>query len=299
VQHAWYVARSYERIVGKEDPLSWFEREEWELAHALPAVYVGLVVLSLIVLKPRTVVETGRDGRERAQPFVDARLARAIYNAYQVALNSVMVASIAGGVLQVVGGDWRGVFLFGPSRSREASLLAFGIFLHYNNKFLEYFDTFFMVLSASWRQVSFLHVLHHAIMGPAWYYAIRAEPDGQAFFGGGLNSAVHVVMYYYYFASGLASAKWAQLPMPPKQSVTVIQLVQFVLVGIHGVWHWLALGVFDDAKGEKPAPTGSGGPVLSVTLWRIEMGLVVLMLWLFGDFFHETYIAPSKGPKAE
>jgi GNS1/SUR4 family len=294
-QHGLFVARNYERIVGVDDSLGWFEREEWDVAHYLPAVYALGVVLALVVLKPRTRYSGGESegGEKRAEPFVDAQLARAVYNAYQVLLNSVMAAAIVGGVYEIVGGDLTRVFTFGPSQTKKASLLAFGLYLHYNNKFLEYFDTFFMILAGSWRQVSFLHVLHHAIMGPAWYYAIVAEPDGQAFFGGGLNSVVHVIMYYYYLASGLKSARWASLPMPPKQSVTIIQLVQFVLVGLHAVWHWSTLGLVVDRK----APLVPGGPVLSVALWRIEIALVALMLWLFGDFFKETYLAP-KAPKA-
>ena len=66
----------------------------------------------------------------------------------------------------------------------------------------------------------FLHVYHHAVvLFMSWLWCEHCQTLQ---FGGLLfNTAVHVVMYYYYFRSVL------KLPTPWKRLVTQFQIVQF------------------------------------------------------------------------
>lgn len=72
-------------------------------------------------------------------------------------------------------------------------------------------------------QVTFLHVYHHATMALyAWSY-LKFAAGGQGAILALLNSAVHVVMYTYYFLSGLGPRFQKYLWW--KKYVTTMQLV--------------------------------------------------------------------------
>lgn len=48
------------------------------------------------------------------------------------------------------------------------------------------------------RQVTLLHVYHHASISFIWWMITNTAPGGDAYFSAALNSFVHVVMYLYY-----------------------------------------------------------------------------------------------------
>lgn len=106
--------------------------------------------------------------------------------------------------------------------------IGFLIYAHYQNKYIEYFDTIFMVLRKKNKQVSFLHVYHHSLMVWAWYAVMVTNAGGDAYFGAMANSIIHIVMYSYYLMSLLGIA------CPWKKYVTLLQLVQFICVFTHG-----------------------------------------------------------------
>lgn len=53
--------------------------------------------------------------------------------------------------------------------------LGFFIWLHYNNKYLEFFDTIFMVLRKKNEQLSFLHIYHHTSIAWAWWVVTKVR----------------------------------------------------------------------------------------------------------------------------
>ncbi len=56
-------------------------------------------------------------------------------------------------------------------------------------------DTLIMILKKKERQVSFLHVYHHATMFfPVGWAAVKFSPGGDGWFCCALNSLVHVFM---------------------------------------------------------------------------------------------------------
>lgn len=116
-----------------------------------------------------------------------------------------------------------------PSGLRLARVL----YIHYLSKAYEFVDTVLMVLKKNFRQVTFLHVYHHATtFFPVWYWTVKYGPGGAPWFCCMLNSSVHVVMYSYYLATSLG----VRVPKPFKAMITLGQLTQFVSFIVQGYW---------------------------------------------------------------
>lgn len=116
-----------------------------------------------------------------------------------------------------------------PSGLRLARVL----YIHYLSKAYEFVDTVLMVLKKNFRQVTFLHVYHHATtFFPVWYWTVKYGPGGAPWFCCMLNSTVHVVMYSYYLATSLG----VRVPKPFKAMITLGQLTQFVSFIVQGYW---------------------------------------------------------------
>lgn len=154
----------------------------------------------------------------------------------------------------------------GVDRSPAGGRLGFVIWLHYNNKYIEFFDTFFMVVRKSNKQISFLHVYHHFLLVWAWYFVCKVACGGDAYFGAIMNSFIHVVMYGYYLMSLL------KLNCPWKKQVTKLQMVQFVVCMTHASYMLY--------NGDKYYP-----PALSA----LNIFVMVNMLVLFGNFYRQAY----------
>mmetsp|Transcript_13334 Transcript_13334/g.43493 ORF Transcript_13334/g.43493 Transcript_13334/m.43493 type:complete len:266 (+) Transcript_13334:2057-2854(+) len=93
-------------------------------------------------------------------------------------------------------------------------------YLYYLSKYYELLDTVLQLLKGRPPPHFFLHVYHHAVvLFMAWSWCAYC----QSLQWGGLlfNTAVHVLMYYYYFRTVL------KLPTPWKRLVTQFQIVQF------------------------------------------------------------------------
>lgn len=143
-----------------------------------------------------------------------------VYNGGQVLLNGWMVYRFIDALVN------RGHPFIGDYYNVNSGA-AFGVWIHYMDKYLEFFDTFFMVLRGRMDQVSFLHVYHHISITWAWWVAIRNWPGGDSYFGALLNSWVHVMMYSYYALSLL------KFPCPWKRYITQAQLLQFTTVVVY------------------------------------------------------------------
>ncbi|XP_072940632.1 very long chain fatty acid elongase 5-like [Epargyreus clarus] len=90
-------------------------------------------------------------------------------------------------------------------------------------KISELLDTVFFILRKRYRQVSFLHVYHHAAVVVSSWIVIKFEPSEVTIFLGTLNSFVHIIMYSYYALSAfphLTKYLWW------KAYITKIQLEQ-------------------------------------------------------------------------
>lgn len=106
-----------------------------------------------------------------------------------------------------------------PPGTRPTGRLWFWSYIYYLSKFYEFFDTILLLLKA--KPASFLHVFHHAgVVLMSWLWVDQVQTLQ---FGGLLaNTAVHVVMYFYYFLTTLKISPWW------KKYITSLQIVQFV-----------------------------------------------------------------------
>ena len=63
----------------------------------------------------------------------------------------------------------------------------------YASKACEFFDTVSMVLRKKTRQLSFLHLYHHATMFPIWWLGVAYVAGGNSMIAI-INAMVHVIM---------------------------------------------------------------------------------------------------------
>jgi len=142
-----------------------------------------------------------------------------LYNVVQVVLNGWMV-------YRFIYALYKGHPFIGDTTVTDKGT-AYVVWIHYCDKYLEFFDTYFMVLRGKLDQVSFLHVYHHTTIAWAWWVGVTLMPGGDSYFGALLNSFIHVLMYSYYALSLL------KVPCPWKRYLTMAQLIQFVSVVIY------------------------------------------------------------------
>lgn len=141
------------------------------------------------------------------------------------------------------------------------------IFLY--SRILELIDTLWIILRKKNRQITFLHVFHHSfVLLMTWFY-FKIAPGGSSIMFPIVNGMVHTIMYTYYTLSTFNSIKpylwW-------KKYVTTIQLLQFIILGVH--FSIAAL-----------TPNCAYPRILSLT------GLTIagMFFTLFATFYRETY----------
>lgn len=155
-----------------------------------------------------------------------------IYNVSQVILNGWMVYRFIH-ALTMKGHPFIG--------DLHSTISSFVVWVHYCDKYLEFFDTYFMVLRGRMDQVSFLHVYHHFTIAWAWWIGLIMFPQGDAYFGALLNSIIHVFMYAYYSLSLL------KIACPWKKYLTQLQLAQFTSVILYSIFSMRMWSVEDRA----------------------------------------------------
>ncbi|PFX17807.1 elongation of very long chain fatty acids protein 5-like [Stylophora pistillata] len=147
---------------------------------------------------------------------------------------------------------------------------AFSIYLF--TKHLELLDTVFMILRHRQRQITFLHVYHHASILLLSDYACHFCPWPAIGVMLGMNSFVHVFLYLYY---GQAALNPTQRPLW-KRTMTQLQMVQFVVGIVHSSFGYAHHGF---------------------CVYSILYGLS--MLGLFGNFYYPAFIRVRREKKSE
>ncbi|XP_064400012.1 very long chain fatty acid elongase 4-like [Halichondria panicea] len=162
------------------------------------------------------------------------------------------------------------VYSYEPEHMRIASAL----WWYYFSKFIEFFDTVFFILRKKDKQVTFLHVYHHASMFFLWWIGIKWVAGGQSVWGALINSFVHVVMYSYYALSCLGPS--IQKYLWWKKHITHLQLLQFSLAIMHAIH-----SLYIDCNFPK---------WMHYTL----IGYAISFIILFTNFYIQTYIKKGK-----
>jgi elongation of very long chain fatty acids protein 4 len=104
------------------------------------------------------------------------------------------------------------------------------VFVHHLSKYLDWCDTLFIVLKKKRAQLSFLHLYHHATIGPVWgWLLILGHGNGTVRYGAMINSVTHVFMYTHYLVTSLGFKN------PLKAWLTRWQIAQFYSCFSHSV----------------------------------------------------------------
>ncbi|VDO05216.1 unnamed protein product [Rodentolepis nana] len=159
---------------------------------------------------------------------------------------------------------------FDPTDNELQRRFVFMGYMFYFSKFLELLDTLFFLLRGKFDQVTFLHVFHHGAMPPSIWWGIKYSPGGLVFIFPLANSAVHVIMYFYYGMSALGLYRYLWW----KKYLTALQMVQFCIFIVHQ------------------------GQVLTPINWDCDFPKVfplaivvyaIIFLFLFGNFYVQAY----------
>mmetsp|Transcript_78994 Transcript_78994/g.92344 ORF Transcript_78994/g.92344 Transcript_78994/m.92344 type:complete len:253 (+) Transcript_78994:46-804(+) len=185
---------------------------EYNQLVSLEAIVCGHVAYLVITFGLRALM------KNRAP--MGLKSAMLFYNALQVFLSVLMTIKLApflaNNIFNISGN-------FHPQ-------IEFWVLVHYVTKYLDMFDSIFMVLRKKGDQLSFLHVYHHMTIGAIWGLLLHfGVGNGAAFFGAWINSLVHALMYFHYLWTSLGFKN------PLKPYLTMFQMFQFSLCILQAV----------------------------------------------------------------
>jgi elongation of very long chain fatty acids protein 4 len=181
-----------------------------------------------------------------------------IYNVFQIILNAYMIYGLYGIV------SFPNVFGINTMYTIK---IRYYTYIHYISKYLDYCDTFFIILrDKNKQQLSFLHVYHHGSIGVIWGFLLhQGHGNGTVSYGCFINSVVHLIMYSHYLLTSIGYRN------PFKKYITQIQIFQFLSCIIHSCVV---------IKYENIVPKEYA---------ILEFYYHISMLWLFYNFYRKKY----------
>ena len=241
---------------------SWLLMDPQHMAITVAAYLVLVGVLTLIM-------------KFMSAPFKPKTFA-VIHNLNLTLLSAVMAVEI---IRQAVTHQYS-LFGNGVDHSSSGDGMARVLWLFYVSKVLEFIDTFMMAIKQNFRQITFLHLYHHASIFIIWWVIVYYAPGGEAYFSAALNSFVHVVMYGYYLWSTLTGRpagrpRWTDAAFY-RPYITTLQMTQFTLMLIQATY---------DLFVPNPYPR--------FCVWILFLYMFT-MLGLFANFFVQQYAKPAK-----
>ncbi|XP_044737650.1 elongation of very long chain fatty acids protein AAEL008004-like isoform X2 [Chrysoperla carnea] len=202
----------------------------------------------------------------------------AFYNLFQVFANAIICYSIliSGWLTTYSWGCQPVLYTTDPDQMRMAKTVWWLFML----KMVDLIETVFFVLRKKKKQISFLHVYHHVSTLSLVWIGAKYFAGGMATFPMLINCFVHVLMYTYYFLA-LFGKKMQQRLIKWKQSLTIIQMVQFTIM----ILHYLT-----------SLTPSCQAPKLAGAL----MGLpnVLFIYYMFYDFYKNTYMKKTETKKS-
>ena len=193
----------------------------WDVLFGVPLIYLVATMLLSRLFAAYPSLRVKKASAKRKEPMGLYNAVQIAYNVTQIAVCSWMVWGLAP-VLTAGTVPW-----FGLGLPYSASIEKF-VFVHYLTKMLDWFDTLFQLVEG--KEVSFLHVFHHATIGIVWGYLLSiGHGNGTCAYGAWINSVTHVIMYTHYLVTALGFTN------PLKAQVTQFQLAQFASCILHAV----------------------------------------------------------------
>ena len=125
-----------------------------------------------------------------------------------------------------------GYNVWGNAYNPKETALAHYIWVFYVvSKMYEFLDTFIMLLKNNLKQVSFLHVYHHATISFMWWMIAHRAPGGDAYFQRRAQLVGALCMYTYYLMAVLVGKdeKKRKKYLWWGRYLTQMQMLQFFL----------------------------------------------------------------------
>jgi elongation of very long chain fatty acids protein 4 len=191
-----------------------FLKEAWMNALVSPVIFLGVPTAWVFAMFSLVQVMV------KKKP-VNVKAFMKVYNVAQIVVCSYMVYGLAA----CLGFP----NLFGINTEFDARGEWF-VFVHYLSKFLDWFDTLFIILSKKRAQLSLLHVYHHATIVSVWGFLLYSNVgSGTTRYGAWINSLTHVIMYSHFLWTSFG------LKNPFKKYITMWQITQFWSCILHAV----------------------------------------------------------------
>jgi fatty acid desaturase (delta-4 desaturase) len=191
-----------------------FLKELWMNCLVSPVVFVGVPTAWVFAMFALVQCMVKRKA-------VDTKAFKKLYNIVQIAVCSYMVS----GLMPCLG--FPNIFGINTEFDEQGEWF---VFVHYLSKYLDWFDTLFIILGKKRSQLSFLHVYHHATIVPVWGLLLYSNVgSGAVRYGAWVNSLVHVIMYSHFLWTSFG------LKNPLKKCVTLCQITQFWSCILHAI----------------------------------------------------------------
>lgn len=165
-----------------------------------------------------------------------------------------------------------GMLLCNPiSHEPEALVILPTFILFYIQKFIEFFDTWLFILRKSAKQITFLHLFHHASITIVVGFILPFDYNGDMYLPIMLNSFNHLAVYLHYLLATLGiRSPWSRL-------ITWMQLAQFVIIFLQSLVAY------------RVGPT-CGSPDFAKLLMIAYMGSMIV---LFARFILQRFVFRS------
>jgi len=238
---------------------------DFKTAFTIAAAYLGFVAIGSAVMSRGNV------------PAINPYPIKFLYNVSQIMLCSYMT-------LEAFFLPYRSGYSCMPCNdyNQRDPKMANLLWLFYVSKVWDFWDTIFIVLGKKWRQLSFLHVYHHATIFLFYWLNSHVNYDGDIYVTVLLNGFIHSVMYTYYFICmhNKIPETGKSIPIWWKSSLTLLQLIQFVTMMSQGTYLIL-----------------NGCSNTSLRVVKAYVGYILSLFCLFTHFFIQSYTKKPKKKK--
>ncbi|XP_078050495.1 very long chain fatty acid elongase 1-like [Augochlora pura] len=241
-------------------------------AKDLPMISSPIIIPSILVAYLVIVLKVAPDYMANRKPYSFKTFIR-YYNVFQVIINAYIImefasAGIFDGVTNIC---HEANFSFDPKPVKIVTTYWLSMIL----KIIDLIETVLFVLRKKDNQVTFLHLYHHVTTVLVVWMFTKYYPVIMSAVPLGLNCAVHVIMYTYYFFSSFGD-KTPKILKTIKPMITILQMVQFVILLIHG-----GRSFFPGCNASKFASA-------------VQVTNISINFALFYNFYKKSYKTPKK-----